>query len=88
MKCTIGKTSNGLKTVKVTFDNDDKGFSIQTNGNLPETHRNGVCETTIKEVIGYVFNNGTESQYKKVINDVKNHINTLKTNYDKLSKHP
>ena len=40
MNLNLSKDANGNKTLKVSFvDTDFYGFSIQTNGNLPETHR-------------------------------------------------
>jgi len=57
----IGRDKNGNKTVKVTHAGL-RGFSIQTNGNLPRTHRDGVGSWTQGEVSEYVKNYGTEKQ--------------------------
>jgi hypothetical protein len=45
--------------VKVGYN---RAFSIQTNGNLQETDRNGVCENTEKEVKAYISKAGTDHQ--------------------------
>jgi len=37
LKFTFKQDTNGNKTVKVT-SKGQRGFSIQTNGNLPQTH--------------------------------------------------
>ena len=38
IKLKLGRDTNGNKIVKVTSPGH-RGFSIQTNGNLPQTHR-------------------------------------------------
>ena len=54
MKLKIRKDRNGNKIVYVkTLEN--RAFSIQTNGNLPGTHRNGISEQSEKEVIQYLL---------------------------------
>lgn len=65
----ISKDVNGNKTIKFTGNelkainpNAKRGFSIQTNGNLPETHRNGICQQTINEVVSYINCFGTNNQ--------------------------
>ena len=58
---SISKDVNGNKTVKIKAE-PHKAFSIQTNGNLPETHHNGVCEATYKEVYSYISKYGTDNQ--------------------------
>ena len=52
---------NGNKVCKASPRNG-RGFSIQTNGNLPQTDRNGICEATAGEVREYVEKYGTERQ--------------------------
>ena len=47
---------NGNKTLKFGR------YSVQTNGNLPETHRRGVCDSTLAELRDYVNKYGTEKQ--------------------------
>lgn len=34
----MGRDTNGNRILKVSFRDDRRGFSVQTNGNLPETH--------------------------------------------------
>ena len=54
MKLEIKKDRNGNKTLSVkTLEN--RAFSIQTNGNLPETHRDGITQGTGKELINYLL---------------------------------
>jgi hypothetical protein len=58
--------SNGNRTLLI--DRSDlagaRGFSIQTLGNLPETHRFGVGEYTDAEVRAYLTECGTPRQRK------------------------
>ena len=58
---TIARDVNGNKVCKVK-PAIHRGFSIQTNGNLPETDRRGVCDATAREVLDYVTHYGTEKQ--------------------------
>ena len=53
---TIGRDKNGNKTLRCS--SVEGGFSIQTNGNLPHTHRDGVTEATDAEVCAYVRRHG------------------------------
>lgn len=64
----ISRDVNGNKTLKITNQdlNGDRGFSIQTLGNLPVTHQNGICGMTIIEVKLYIANHGTKSQREKI----------------------
>jgi len=64
MKTTISMDKNGNKVVRLTFTGA-RGFSIQTNGNLPETHRTG--KPNLQEIRAYVLQYGTHYQ-KSVIN--------------------
>jgi hypothetical protein len=52
---------NGNKIVRIT-PGFTRGFSIQTLGNLPITHRDGVVECTAVEVEAYVLKYGTTHQ--------------------------
>lgn len=61
----IGMDTNGNKTVLVRPGR----FSIQTNGNLPRTHKDGVGPWTDAEVRAYVRAYGTKHQ-KLVINNL------------------
>lgn len=56
---TIGRDKNGNKLVYVKTSGRG-GFSIQTNGNLPQTHRDGVTASTDAEVCAYVRRHGSE----------------------------
>ena len=58
---TIGRDTNGNKVVRVKTSGR-RGFSIQTNGNLPQTHRDGVTVETDAEVCAYVAAHGTARQ--------------------------
>lgn len=65
----ISRDTNGNKTVKITNNDlktwrnpDVKGFSIQTNGNLPLTHSEGVTFTTENEIFNYINDHGTKRQ--------------------------
>jgi hypothetical protein len=57
----IGYDSNGNKVCRVSCGGE-RGFSIQTNGNLPNTHRDGVCKLTEHEVETYILSHGTKRQ--------------------------
>ena len=65
-----GRDRNDNKIVKISFFDrkgkkpTSKGFSIQTLGNLPETHQNGINENTEWEVFCYLDNYGTPKQKK------------------------
>lgn len=63
----IGRDTNGNKTVRV-IPSTGRGFSIQTNGNLPITHRDGIHRDTGAEVELYVRKHGTARQ--KAIMDI------------------
>lgn len=60
----MGYDINGNKIVKLVFHHNDgkssKGFSIQTNGNLPITHRTNVPNKA--EILAYVRKYGTHRQ--------------------------
>jgi hypothetical protein len=53
-----GRDRNGNKTLRCS--SVDGGFTIQTNGNLPRTHRCGVTVETDAEVCAYVRRHGTD----------------------------
>jgi hypothetical protein len=59
------KDKNGNKVVRITPDTG-RGFSIQTLGNLPTTHRDGVVALTAEEVKAHVVKYGTARQ-KRII---------------------
>ena len=53
-----GRDKNGNKTL--CCSSVEGGFTIQTNGNLPRTHRCGVTVETDAEVRAYVRRHGTD----------------------------
>ena len=57
----LGRDRNGNKVLRV-FAPGGRGFSIQTNGNLPDTDRNGITAATADEVRAYVRRHGTRRQ--------------------------
>jgi len=64
MNLKIARDMNGNKILKVKTQNG-RGFSVQTLGNLPETHRNGEdidAQATIKELYNHVREYGTSKQ--------------------------
>lgn len=61
MTTTKAIDRNGNSIVRVTVPGY-RSFTIQTNGNLPETHRNGICPATGGEVRAYVREFGTARQ--------------------------
>jgi hypothetical protein len=59
---TLGRDINGNKTLRVSVPGA-RAFTIQTNGNLPKTHRDGVSPSyTPSEVSAYVRAYGTAKQ--------------------------
>lgn len=59
----IARDVNGNKICKIIPGNNLRGFSIQTNGNLPQTNRNGIgAAWTPGEVSEYVKKFGTKRQ--------------------------
>jgi len=55
-----GRDKNGNKILRCS--SVEGGFSVQTNGNLPRTHRDGVTVETDAEVCEYVARHGTDRQ--------------------------
>ena len=55
-----GRDKNGNKTLRCS--SVEGSFTIQTNGNLPQTHRDGVTVATDAEVCAYVRRHGTDRQ--------------------------
>jgi len=62
---TIGRDRNGNKVVHVKTSGRG-GFTIQTNGNLPRTHRCGVTVETDAEVCAYVAKHGSD-RHKRIL---------------------
>ena len=58
----IGRDTNGNKIVRISPGKGERGFSIQTQGNLYQTNRDGVGVWTPSEVAGYVRALGTPRQ--------------------------
>ena len=70
MKIKKAKDANGLTVAKVTVQGK-RGFSIQTNGNLPEIHREFVWEgksfsNNEREIRDWVREHGTDNQKETV----------------------
>ena len=61
MNYHTNRDRNGHKTLIITPKNA-RGFSIQTMGNLPKTHRDGVGDYTPEEVRDHVLKCGTARQ--------------------------
>lgn len=61
MTTTKAIDRNGNSIVRITIPGA-RSFSVQTNGNLPETHRDGICPATEGEVRAYVRQFGTARQ--------------------------
>ena len=58
---TLGRDTNGNRTLRIS-PLHGRGFSIQTLGNLPETHRDGITDRTGAEVLAHVTEHGTERE--------------------------
>jgi hypothetical protein len=58
---TLGRDKNGNRIIRIS-PLHGRGFSIQTLGNLPETHRDGITDRTGAEVLAYVTKYGTDTQ--------------------------
>lgn len=58
---SIGRDRNGNRILRV-HPPKGRGFSVQTNGNLPRTHRDGVGDWTVVEARDYVTRYGTPRQ--------------------------
>ena len=65
MNLKLSKDVNGNKTLKV-MPHGERGFSIQTNGNLPETHRMSKHDfdhsLAINELNGWIKLYGTDRE--------------------------
>ena len=58
---TMGRDTNGNRVLRITPPHG-RGFSIQTNRNLPGTHRDGITADTGAEVLAHVTMHGTARQ--------------------------
>ena len=63
-KLSMDTNGNQICQVKIP---GERGFSIQTNGNLIQTNREGIGSWTKPEVIAHITLSGTERQ-KRIIN--------------------
>lgn len=61
----IGRTRDGNRVLRVGVEGG-RGFSVQTLGNLPRTHRDGVGPWTFPEVRAWVSEYGTPRQREVV----------------------
>lgn len=61
----FGRDANGNKTVKIKGE-EGRGFSIQTNGNLPHTHRDNKGDWD--EIKDYVRRHGTAREKRIMFN--------------------
>lgn len=61
MNAKLSRDRNGNRVLRVSIPGV-RGFSIQTNGNLPKTHRDGVGPWTSSEVRQWVQAYGTKRQ--------------------------
>ena len=66
MNVKLSRDINGNKIARLTFSNA-RGFSIQTNGNLPETYRTGVPD--VAEIRAYILRYGTHYQQQTILRD-------------------
>jgi hypothetical protein len=57
----MGRDTNGNRTLRISPPHGC-GFTIQTLGNLPETHRDGITDRTGAEVLAHVTAHGTVRQ--------------------------
>ena len=54
-----------------------RGFSVQTLGNLPETHRHGIHYDTKPELFQFIDKHGTERQREALSCDTETHISEI-----------
>jgi len=66
MLLKLGHDINGNKVLKASFRDGTRGFSVQTLGNMPRTHRNGFVDfvehVAESELHGYIKIYGTTRQ--------------------------
>jgi len=60
-KITIGRDKNGNRIARIK-NATGRAFAIQTNGNLPTTHRDGITDATGAEVAAHIIQYGTAKQ--------------------------
>jgi len=63
MRFKLDRDRNGNSIVRV-HPETGRAFSVQTNGNLPRTHRDGVGSYTHIEVWDHIMRHGTERQFE------------------------
>lgn len=63
---SLSRDKNGNKIIKLSKSADwpeaSRGFSVQTNGNLPKTHQDGIGPWTEYELEAYIRKYGTTRQ--------------------------
>lgn len=78
----ISKDKNGNKVLQITGAELGlkRGFSIQTNGNLPYAHKNGLsCELTAKaEAFNYIAEHGTAAQKASMQTECKYNLQNVR----------
>ena len=62
----ISRDINGNKVLRIKPRGASRGFSIQTNGNLPMTERQGICGYTIDEIVAHINACGTKAQRQAI----------------------
>lgn len=64
----ITRDVNGNKILKIESSDigGARGFSVQTLGNLPKTHKEGVNGDTWRELCAFIREHGTKSQKEKL----------------------
>lgn len=70
MNLQLSRDTNGNKTLKITFPNVCRGFSVQTLESLPKTHNMTNCDfnrhIAESELHYYIKNYGTKNQKQKL----------------------
>jgi len=59
MKIELSRDRNGNKIVRFKPDHG-RGFSVQTLGNMPRTHRDFDASTALSQLVAYVRQHGTD----------------------------
>ena len=67
----ISRDTNGNKILKIEASdlNGARGFSVQTLGNLPKTHLDGIFSGTRDELVSFINEHGTDRQ-KQLISGI------------------
>ena len=67
-KFSIERDTNGQKLCRIRVPNE-RSFRIQTNQNMPRTHKVGICVITPYEFKAFVLSYGTDKQ-KEIVNKI------------------